>query len=358
MRTFSDEKSRRRNFCSSSFYILTRISRLKDELSIFLPTAHLAEITPTHRLAAINAICCALVYAYDRDYSVTERDEDLLCDAFDIVFDRSHVTKAKPMRQLLTLLVNALRPCDPDQDTCDDEATDIETKTAVKERVLRTVFAILSHRSEQIKVKAALQVITALLNKNAVDVGLLSACHGDYFNINTAEEFGPKALEERIKPLLMTVLRWTRNRDTTHVVSNSVQLIVKRWKELLEKTYRRHYTPKLPVWADAVVESITSRPDDLSDFKNHIFPGLFKISPPDIIAFLQYLGLCELFGTKNKKYGLILKEINDTTQDLLYASLQVAKEIGVIMETGEFVDQIYRHVSSNHLCRQSQHRTL
>lgn len=303
-------------------------------MTTLLETAHHAAIAPAHREAAINAICSVLYRKDDPTLVLADADDQLLCRAFDIVFDRSNVTKGKVMRQLLVLLVSrtALR--------------NQNSKQAVLDKVLRKTFTVLSCLSEQSKAKAALQVLSALLNKNVIGLEQLAASYFASHNQSTDITLNSVRLDETCKVLLKTVLYWTKNRDAAHAVGNTIELLVRRWKALQSKFDSGNAFERLPVWASVLAESISCHPDDLSNYKSHIFPGLFMVDIPDYIAFLQYLGLNHVFGNSRIHKTTELVDGNGFVNDLLCTSLQVGKEVGLIIESGQYLCRIPRYILS------------
>lgn len=293
-------------------------------LSIAIQTAHRAEVAPAQREDAIKAICSTFSLREDSRLPLVDAQDQLLCRAFDIVFDRSSVTKGKVMRQLLVLLVDRTAQCNPN------------SKQKALYNVLRKAFTILDCRSQQTKVKAALQVLSLLLNKNVIGPDRLAACYFDFNSPSAVIEGNSVRLDDKFQVLLNIILSWTRNRDATHAVGNMVELLVRRWKVQQSKVDSRNTLESIPIWANALTESISSHPGDLHDYRSYIFPALFKVDASDYLAFLQNLGLDRLLSNSHNNKRTELIERDELMNDLLYVSLQVGKEIGLIVESGEF----------------------
>jgi hypothetical protein len=303
-------------------------------MTTLLETAHRAAVTPAHREAAVNAICSVLHRRDDPPLVLADTDDQLLCRAFDIVFDRSKVTKGKVIRQLLVLLVSRTALCNRN------------SKQAVLDDVLRKAFSILSCQSEQTKVKAALQVLSALLSKKVIGLEQLAASYFASRSQSAGIKLNSVWLDEAFKIWLKTVLYWTKNRDAAHAVGNTIELLVRRWKALQSKVDSGNAFERLPVWASVLAESISYHLDDLSNYKSHIFPGLFMVDIPDYLAFLQYLGLNHALGTSRNHKTTELVDGDGFTNDLLYASLQVGKQVGLIIESGQYLCRIPRDILS------------
>lgn len=295
-----------------------------------METAHRADIAPAHRLTAINAVCALLESKPSSKLFWTHPNAASLSRAFEVTLNCFNVTKPKTVRQFILLLANTTARSDP------------VTNQKVVNRVLQTAFEILDCRTEQIKVKAALQVISALVHKHAISLEQLAASH--HAHSKSSVETGPTSIpmDNHLKQLLKTVFYWTRSAEAAHVVGTTVELFVRSWKEEQSRATSTDGSETLPVWVDVLVQSISLQSSNLSDYQSHIFPALFKIDVVDYLEFLRYIGLSNLFDTDShtRSAAAASNEVN-VVPDLLYASLQVGKEVGLIIESGE---SLYSHL--------------
>ena len=306
-------------------YRLPASRKLENTFATFVETAHCVDIAPAHRLAAINAICALLESKSSSRLFWTHPRAASLGRAFDVILDRSNVAKPKTVRQFILLLANTTA------------RSDAVTNQKVVNGVLQMAFEILDCRTEQIKVKVALQVILALVHKHAVSLKQLAASYHAYSKLSVETSPTSIPVDNHLKQVLKTVFYWTRNVDAAHVVGTTVELFIRRWKEEQSGTTSTDTSKTLPVWVDVLVQSILHHPSNLSDYQNHVFPALFKIDVSDYLKFLQCIGLNNLFGTGSYTHSAAaaFDEV-EVAPDILYASLQVGKKVGLIIETGEF----------------------
>jgi hypothetical protein len=86
-------------------------------------------------------------------------------------------------------------------------------------------------------------------------------------------------------------------------------------------------------------------PDALQEFKNQVFPELFAINATDYLAFLEHLGLQGMLQQDHGGISNLRSEKEEFMEIILYTSLQVGKETGLVVEEGEFSEYSasYRH---------------
>jgi hypothetical protein len=81
------------------------------------------------------------------------------------------------------------------------------------------------------------------------------------------------------------------------------------------------------MWCGPLQASIDKSPDVLENIKQHIFPGLFKLSVADFGCFLEQLRI------KNVLSGPSPVD-EDSRVMTLFIALQVGKEIGLVRGRG------------------------
>ena len=295
--------------------MLTNNRQLRIVLKSFIKTAHRVDVTPSHRAAATNAICSILEVQNNGHLQDVFQGEDLPLQAFDVVFDRSDVAKGKSMRQLLLALINVTKHQEP-----------ILKHRLVNTLLLRT-FSIICRQSDQVKGKAALQVLSTFLSQGLIGIEQLAREFSD-FETNGSEA----SSVEQIQQLLQRLFSWVDNRDTARVASHTILICVREWNAL-KFTDGKGQVPKgLPIWVHPLIRSIQEHPEALQEFKNQVFPQLFAINATDYLAFLEHLGLQEVH---RQDHGSV-SNLTSEKEIILYASLQVGKETGLVADTGEF----------------------
>ncbi len=127
---------------------------------------------------------------------------------------------------------------------------------------------------------------------------------------------------------VLSTLRWISHHDLApaagHITSTFFQELHEQSSEGLKY---RHSVTHLPLWVEVLQRSVLRDPNVLESYKHHVFPALFKVNCSDFRTFLEYLGLKEL------RSELSLSTLSPLAL-LLFASLQVGKELGMVKEHG------------------------
>lgn len=245
--------------------------------------------------------------------------------AFDVVFDRSEIAKGKSMRQLLVALINVTKHQEP-----------ILKQRLVKTLLLRT-FSIICRQGDRVKGKAALQVLSTFLSQGLIGLEQLAK---EFFDFEAKggghSEAGSVRLAEQVQELLQRLFSWVGNRDTGRVVRHTILICVREWKTLQFADDKGQAPKGLPIWVRPLVQSILEHPEALQAFKNQAFPELFAINTTDYLAFLEHLGLQKFLRQDHSIISNLRSEKEEFMETILFASLQVGKETGLVVETGEF----------------------
>jgi len=228
------------------------------------------------------------------------------------------------MRQLLVALINVARYQEP-----------VLKQRLVKTLLLRTL-RVICHQSDQVKGKTALQVISTFLSQGLIGLEKLAGEFSNFQAKGLPSEANSARFAEQVQELLHDLFSWVGNRDTAHVASRTVLICVREWN-VLQVTDDKGQVPKgLPIWVRPLVRSILEHPEALQEFKNQVFPELFTIDATDYLSFLEHLGLQEVLQQDHGSILNLKAEKKDLVAIILYASLQVGKETGLVVETGEF----------------------
>ena len=89
-----------------------------------------------------------------------------------------------------------------------------------------------------------------------------------------------------------------------------------------------------PIWTGPLVRSITDHPEEIRNFKEYAFPGIFGLGVQDFYRFLQYVGLDEVVTCS--KPILVRGADDDIKWSILFSALQAGKEMGIVKEVGQY----------------------
>jgi hypothetical protein len=297
---------------------------LRSVLKSFIKTAHRIDVTRSHRAAATNAICSILEVQNFKHLQDVFQEEDLLLQAFDVFFDHSEIAKGKSMRQLLVALINVTK----------------HQEAILKQRLVKTLllytFSIICRQSNQVKGKAALQVLSTFLSQGLIGLEQLAGEYSDFETKGQNSEVNSARLAEQVQELLQRLFSWVGNRDTARVARHTILICVREWKALQFTDDKGQVPEGLPIWVRPLVRSILEHPEALQEFKNQVFAELFAINAADYLAFLEHLGFQEILRQDHGNISNLRSEEEEFIEITLYSSLQVGKETGLVVETGEF----------------------
>ena len=231
------------------------------------------------------------------------------------------------MRQLLVALINVTKNQEP-----------ILKQRLVKSLLLRT-FRIICRQGDQVKGKAALQVLSTFLSQGLIGLEQLAGEYSDFQAKNPPLETSSAPSAEQVQEILQCLFSWVGNRDTSRAAGHTVMICVRGWK-VLQFTDGKGQVPEgLPIWASPLLRSMLEHPEALQEFKNQVFPELFAINTADYLAFLEHLGLQGMLQQDHGNISNPRSDKEEFIEIILYASLQVGKETGLVVEKGEFSDQ-------------------
>lgn len=267
-----------------------------------------------HKVAAWNALCALIDQTIDSQYENVRLilwQAEIWNRGLRLYLDHSHNARPKSSKQLLASLSNVLRKS--------EGATWIgDLKDQLSIHVVGAVSAKEVHRDS----KAYLLLLTHVLSKNIITLDVVLS---QMTVINQSTE--PK---NQVQNLLCSVFRWTTRGDFGSIIGQLTAVILDKLEKApstqISSTTPESANASVPIWSAPLHETLGQNIENTEAYRSHIFPVLFKRSLPQYAAFLQQLGLKQLFSS-GQNPG------NENTQEMLYAALQTGKSLGLIEET-------------------------
>ncbi|KAH0544924.1 hypothetical protein FGG08_001004 [Glutinoglossum americanum] len=315
---------------------------LEGALKSILHTACSTQISQSHRAAACNALTALLEKC--RSSPVTSlrslsRPDYLWSDIFSFYLEKSDKAKAKPMRQVLVTLSSIILGY-----------SDYPNTRRVLDTAVTRVIAITFKQEAYSRVKPALQALDYFIGKRAIPPkDLLELVHTWQINSGARavdsfsgtrdttpireapETTAPPDNVERARDynaaeLASAILQWMPEPDIAPAAGDLfVTLFSTLKKQADDEAPRRISNTAVPAWCSTLEASIERSPEALENIKQHIFPGLFKLSAADFNYFLECLRVKDILS------GSILED-EDPRVMTLFTALQVGKEIGLVTE--------------------------
>lgn len=303
--------------------------RIEDVLELVLHTAGLVDISDAHRAAACNLTCALLERC-----SISPREDvravvwrnGAWIKFFRVFLERSDTAKGKSMRQVLVILTTLLI-----------QAGDDSESSSIKNGILDDLFDILFEQNSQSKAKPALQALTHFLVSKLFTVRILLDAFLDWNQRHAlSNDQVPESLDHT-QLFLRRLFSCTTRNDLAPAAGHFVVTLLDKGRQQQEG-FARH-SELYPVWAQPLRSTVGDAPESVPDFKNHLFPGLFKLNFDNYSQFLNFLHLedhirlCESNRTlASEENGF---ENEDSDEILLFAALQAGKEIGLVQEVGK-----------------------
>ncbi|KKY23312.1 putative heat repeat protein [Diplodia seriata] len=303
------------------------INKLSDLLNALVGTASIPYIPASQRAGACNPLCSLLEKC---QASPDERIRSLIwinhiwTDLFDIFLERYDNAKPKSMRQVLLLLCTILQK--------DHTAT----ACTVKDESVVRLFDVLFQEDDTSKVKPALIALSHFVQKDVITV--------DY-TITAFEQWASatgKSLQQFPAPgsvpktFLHGIMSWANHQDTTPTAGNAVCAIMEHGRRQKAAHFSKDNANSPPIWVEPLESTIRRNPDAMLNFKNHVFPDLFK---PILTGYLRFLEHLHLDDHIRLKPSADVKPLDDFEASLLFTSLQVGKDMGFVQEVDHRVSK-------------------
>jgi hypothetical protein len=292
------------------------------ELEAFVETAYDPAITAGHRAAATNAICSLLGYMRSANRATT-LPEIWWFKIFSVILDCSEGAKGKSMRQLLSVLTGLLSFYDP------------ALRKQIESQSLTLVLEALLAQSDQGRVKAAFQVLAMFLSKKVVTlerfIDFLLDFDGQPW-IAPSESIS-RALV--LQGFTRKLFDWVQYQDSATAASQAICALLQGFEGASgQQKVANRGSNVLPFWIQPLIASLKDHPESLISLRYYVFPSLFAMDIQGYICFLDHLGMHDTFDGSMDITESMKPETTFLT-DLLYASLQVGKETGIVLEACE-----------------------
>ncbi|KAI9782363.1 MAG: hypothetical protein M1839_005236 [Geoglossum umbratile] len=328
-------------------WILSETRRLERTLRAILYTAQLPQISQSHRAAACNALTAFLEKCRSSSIASLQslsRPNYLWTDAFNVYLERSDRAKAKPLRQVLVTLV-AIISGDSDR----------HGARRVLDAAVMRIIAIVFKQEPYSRVKPAIQALDYFISKQVISLQELLGLVKAWLSNNSAVTAGGTSGTSPVygttvagnptdtaillshahisggyvTVLATAILHWMLEPDIAPAAGDlfiSVFSTLKRQKA--EEPLCQVPGDATPAWCGPIQSSIGNAPSVLENLKQHIFPGLFKLSVTDFGRFLEHLRFQEISSGSPVVDG-------DPQVVTLFIALQTGKEIGLVRGSDE-----------------------
>lgn len=200
---------------------------------------------------------------------------------------------------------------------------DDEGARRTKESAALRLVATLSSNDDHGRAKIAALALGHLLTKDILSLHLV-------LEANSNEDVKAAGFEAQanLESFLLVLLNWMGKGDFGSTIAQVVSAVLDRseLQDAIEVVATRQQGRVS--WSAPLQQAVRSNAIEVASLRVHLLPVLFKRSSADYFTFLQTLGLERLSSPRS--YG---SQSQATDSDLLYASLQAGKDIGMLCET-------------------------
>ena len=282
-------------------------------------------MTVSHRAAACNTLCAFLEQAAASPVSkvrVNFHHKSIMIRVFNIYLQSSGGdSQSKPMKQLLKVLVKLLL-----------RESSHDLSAAV---VYATIDTCLSHiyaQKDSSCAKAAMTVITMLLQKRLISVELLlakedvvSSKNGEANPATQSRPISSPSKTRQDMPSSMSgfisqVMRWLRHRDTGPAAARLV-IAIFRCLDDVSEDHCASPSPGVPIWSQLLLGAVHQQPELIENLEQYLLPDLLRINPLKTEEFLRTLPINEL--SRGNISHLATEDIR-----LCLAAMGVVEELG------------------------------
>ncbi|KAF2734774.1 HEAT repeat protein-like protein [Polyplosphaeria fusca] len=303
-----------------------------------LDTADLADLAPSHRAAACNALCAVLQRCQDSNEKCARDaalDDRVWLRLLQIYLQRFDGTLRKPMRQILLALTGAILK------------NHGYRSEQLRDRATSDFLKIICSRKDRMKVRPALQGLAHFLLKGLASISRLVTL----YNVSLSKQSSNVVASPQ--SLFTVLMEWVVHHDTALSAGHAI-------KNFLAQARRSETSSSmeitLPLWAEPVVQAFKIWPERIQELKTHVFPHCFL---PEIEEYLQFLSYLHIANHINTKFSLPehmhvsgfpengLPELVEFK--LLLAAIQSGKELGCVKDV-DSQDSTRIEICENVLC--------
>jgi hypothetical protein len=307
---------------------------LHDVISRLLDTADIADLSPSHRAAASNALCAMVDYCQASDIDFVHNavlEDSTWFRLFGIYLERSGNAKGKSMRQMLLTLTSVILK-NPGPRT-----------TSLRDKAASTLVDIICHRQDRLKVKPALQGLAHFLQKDVVSVSdLVDLYKQDLSDSHVTDS-------QSLQDIIRSFLSWIVHHDT----SLSAGHLLKSFFAALRRSSMKNIPTSgdiWPLWIEPVVETLHRWKDRIQEFKTHVFPHCFLPDLDEYLRFLSYVHFAFHIPTTTALpselhiYGDRKNNLGTSEEfEILLAALQTGKELGIVKDVGKELFSLFTY---------------
>ncbi|EME45586.1 hypothetical protein DOTSEDRAFT_62083 [Dothistroma septosporum NZE10] len=291
------------------------INDFKHLLDSVFATSSAAGLSAPHRVAAWNTLCCLIdqsLVSVCPDLQRPEYVSQVWIRAFDLYLKHAQSAKPKSAKQLLGTLTNVLR-----------SRPEAELLTLRQTALSRLIDCLTDYQAPH-AAKASTQLLGQLLHKDIVTLREVLDVPNSGNNVGESTNTNVDYFQH----LLEILLRWLSKGDFGSSIAQLVAILLDKYHQAgaFVAGERRSEEQECPVWTAPLQDTLVEGSVGIDDLRAHILPVLFKCSFDDFVSFLHIQG----FWSNDTAKVLTRSEAQN---DLLFASLQTGKELGLIVET-------------------------
>ncbi|KAF2481654.1 putative death-receptor fusion protein-domain-containing protein [Neohortaea acidophila] len=294
--------------------------KLKHHLDAVLHTADASDINGAHRVAAWNALSALIDGCSRSQYHACSAiiwQAGIWKATLDLYINRSAIARPKSSKQLLASLCNALST----------NSDDLASRQWATGRLVRSI----ASDENPARVKACLQVLAHFLAKDVFPLDEVLLCWSKM-------RYGSRTIGavSVMHDLILVLLAWVGKADFGSVVGHVISVLLDKIDANRHATQQSKMLTRItqnnqPLWVKPLDEVFMSGVVGIDELRIHILPILFRRGLSGYTALLASHGLQQLeceFGIREDPESSRAPE-----DDLLYAALQVGKELGMLHET-------------------------
>ncbi|KAI6822745.1 hypothetical protein KC327_g9365 [Hortaea werneckii] len=294
-------------------------NKLQSVFALVLSTASFPNVGVTHRVAAWNTLCALMdscVTCPEPSVRALLWEGHVWQDSLNLYLAQGHLARPKSSRQLLASLTSALRKHDK-------PAQPLNSEWPIATRLLEG----LAVNNDPGKAKTCALALGHFLGKDVLTLSLiLNACE----SYQQRTSVGRK--QSKLEYLLYLLFAWLGKGDFGSTIAQVVAAVLDRVVLLRRNSLDgATHGSRHMAWMPAVRHAAWAHDLHMDDLRVHLLPVLFKRSTLEYLVFLTSLGLGYLKGAKDI-------QTHNADQELLYASLQTGKDLGLLQESSH--DQI------------------
>lgn len=272
--------------------------RNEDLLVTLIETASISEFNTTIIVQALTAWIHHLRSTSRSSFASILYSTGNWYQCLDIILQKSDTTRPKALRKFLDTLISCLV---------------LDGSPSIDD-ILNKLLQPLWDRESITKVKPVLQTLSILLSKKvttAVQFADIISSRNSLTNV------GQKSSNQQL--LYEEIFYWSQYQELGPTSGNIISSISSQLLTTDETTGA--------IWVNPLLCRLRESPDSLINFKSHVLPPLFSSDSNGYVNFLREIDI-----------GLLDQSLDRVIdRSILYVSLDVGKEIGIVEDTGQYI---------------------